>query len=319
MSNLIKINNFNNLIGQEKLKLTLMTMVNAVLIINAVEKTKVQLDHILFTGPAGVGKTTFAEQIADFLKANIKLTQGPLLKTKVDVITLFGGIKAHDIIFIDEIHSINKNIQELFYGAMDKQTLDLILGTNDNYKIIRLKLPPFTLIGATTKSTNLSMPFRSRFGFVAEFSPYQINEIAQIIELNAQLKGWKIDNKASMIIAQHSRNNPRIAKNLLKRVIDICVVKNLSTINDESIKQTLKNLNIYQFGLSQNHINYLKALQIDFNYNWVSLELIVNTLLMSKQYAESEIEPPLLQNNLIIKSTRGRKLTNYGKNYLLKI
>lgn len=309
MSKPIKVKNFTNLIGQEKLKLTFMTM------INAANKMKSQLDHILLTGPSGMGKTSFAETIAHTLQTNIHFSQGPLMKTKTDVLVLFSTIKNGDIIFIDEIHSINKNIQELFYLAMDKQALDLILD-NRQQKTMRLKLPPFTLIGATTKVTNLSTPFRTRFGFIAEFTPYQINEIMQMITLNANQNGWKISPKASSLLAEHSRFNPRVAKNLLKRVIEMCVINNLSFIDEQIVQKTLENLNIYKFGLTQNHIVYLQTLHHHFQEQWTSFEVICHTLLMERPYLESEIEPILLQNNLIIKSTRGRKITNIGIKYL---
>lgn len=311
MSN--SINFFSHLIGQKKLKKTLITMIDAAI------KSQKALDHILMSGPPGIGKTSFALAITNSLKSKIKFTQGPLLKTKADLLTFLGAINQNDIIFIDEIHGINKNVQELLYSAIDKQIVDIPINNLQTIKMVRLNLPTFTLIGATTKLINLALPFRERFGLIGLFWPYKITDIQQIINLNVKNINYQISEQASLLIASHSQKNPRIAKNILKRTIDICIIDNQVYIDEIIVKKTLENLGIYSLGLNQNHINYLQVLNQNFSKKWVSLELISNFLKVNKNFLESEVEPLLLENNLLLKTTRGRIISEDGQKYLLEI
>ncbi|WP_027334650.1 Holliday junction branch migration DNA helicase RuvB [Mycoplasmopsis felifaucium] len=303
---------FDEFIGQEKLKITLRTM------IQGAQYRKEPLDHLLFYGPPGTGKTSLASIIANETKSRIHYLQGSLIEKKSDILSIFANINENDIVFIDEIHGINKNVEEIIYNAMEDYKIDLIIGPEGNSKVLRMNLKPFTLIGATTKLNLLSQPFKDRFGFHAKLNPYEEYEIVKILEINKEKMRLNVGNDILKMIAGYSRATPRIANHLLKRVCDFSINNIEEKITINTVKETLKHLDLYDFGLTREHIDYLELLNSTFNEKYASLDSISGILNVSKENIIYEIEPYLLYLHLIVKSPRGRKITTAGINYLLK-
>ncbi len=310
MQNSLRPLNFNEFIGQKKLKKTLKVIIESSI------KRKKQLDHILFYGRPGLGKTSLAKIISNKIKTKIRYAQGPLLEKKSDILTLFCSIQKGDLIFIDEIHGINKKVEEIFYSALEDNIIDVFIGPEGDQKLIRMKLPKFTLIGATTLFSKMTQPFKDRFGFIGKFSNYTKKDIEKIIKNSSKKLKIKIDKESIEKIALYSRNIPRIANNLLKRSWDFAVVDNCEEIIIKIVNKTFKNIGLYQNGLNDTHINYLKNLYINFNEKYVSLNLILGFLNEEKNNIEKEIEPILIIQNLIIKNSNGRKITKKGIEYL---
>lgn len=303
---------FNDFIGQNKLIVTLKTM------IESSKKQNISLDHILFYGPPGTGKTTLANIIAHETNTKIHYLQGALLEKKSDVLSIFSNLNEGDIIFIDEIHSINKNLDELIYNAMEDFKIDIILGTEGNSKSLRMKLKPFTLIGATTKINQISQPLKDRFGLKARINNYSIEDIKKILTNSYQKMHINIEEKAIDLIAKYSRFVPRIANNLLKRVYDFSLVKNENNISFKTTKDAFKQIELYEYGLTSEHLDYLKILKDVFIEKWASLDSISGILNSSKEIIINEIEPILLNYKFIEKSSKGRRITTLGIDYLLK-
>ncbi|MGP1451275.1 MAG: Holliday junction branch migration DNA helicase RuvB [Metamycoplasmataceae bacterium] len=303
--------NFKNFIGQEKLKSTLETM------IYSSKKQNICLDHILLYGPPGTGKTTLASIVANEMGSKIHYLQGGLLEKKSDILSIFANVQENDIVFIDEIHSINKNLEELIYNAMEDFKIDLILGPEGNAKALRMKLKPFTLIGATTKLNLLSQPLKDRFGLKAKLTNYEILDIEQIID-NSRIKmNLNVDNGVIETIAKYSRYTPRIANNLLKRVNDFSIKKAEETISLQTVIETFKKIELFENGLNREHIDYLKLLIDIFEEKWASIDSLAGILNNSKEILINEIEPILLHLKLIEKSSRGRRITILGIDYIL--
>lgn len=254
MQNILRPNNLNEFIGQEKLKDTLKVL------IESARKRKKQVDHLLFHGSAGVGKTSLAYVIANEMESKIRFAQGPMLEKKSDILSLFGALTKGDVIFIDEIHAINKNVEEFIYSALEDGVIDIVVGPEGDSKVVRLSLPPFTLIGATTKSNKLSTPLRDRFGLIGKLLPYEEKELEQIILSSSKKLKIKITDEAISMLASHSRGIPRVANNLLKRTLDFATVSELKEINIGIVKKTFESIGLYKFGLNDLHISYLKTL-----------------------------------------------------------
>lgn len=309
---MLKVNSFDNYVGQENIKKTINMMIKSSQIQNKV------LDHILISGLAGTGKTTLAKIIAKIQNKNTHFAQGSLLDKKSDIVTLFSNIQAGDVIFIDEIHSINKNVEELLYTIMEEFKIDVMIGTGTNAKIIRVKVKPFTLIGATTKIYNISNPLKERFGFIAKMQPYTIEDIKKIILMHAHELKVEIEEDVVQFIAQFSRLNPRIIINLFNRIIDFSIVEQQKMIDINLAKRALKIMGIYKYGFSDEHIEYLKCFKLSSNSRFMSLYFISGITNYNKEDILGEIEPILLSYNLIIKSSRGRKITPLGEKYLFE-
>lgn len=306
----IRPSDFENFIGQKKLVETLQ------ILISSSQQRKHSLDHILFYGPPGTGKTTLANIIANQLEAKIKYVQGPLLEKKSDVLSILANISQNTIIFIDEIHGINKNIEELLYSAMEEFVIDLQIGVDGEKKIMRMKLPNFTLIGASTKLAQISLPLQNRFGYVAKIVNYTTDEMIQIIKNSASILKLKLNTEIIKYIASFSNNTPRIANNLLKRIRDFALVLNVKKIDREIIDKTFDNIGIYSQGLSQINIEYLSLLIKIFKGKSVALDVIASILREHKQTIINIIEPPLIERELIEKTSRGRRITAKGREYL---
>lgn len=309
MQNLLRPLTFDNFIGQERLKETLKVILDSAL------KRKKQPDHILFHGPAGLGKTSLANILGSKIKGKTKYIQGPLLEKKADVLSMFASITNGDVIFIDEIHGVNKTVEELLYSAMEDGVLDVLIGPDGDQKIMRMKLPKFTLIGATTKFSKLSQPLKDRFGFIGKLLKYADDEIKQIITNSAEALKIRIDDESLKIISSHSRQTPRIANNLLKRCLDFAIAKGEKIIKKIVVYDAFDNIGLYKYGLTDHHINYLNLLANSFKNKWASIDSIIGILNDDKQNIEREIEPILIYNGLIEKGSRGRRITIKGVNY----
>ncbi|UUD37182.1 Holliday junction DNA helicase RuvB [Mycoplasmopsis californica] len=305
-----QINSFKRFIGQESVKKTIKTMINSKL------KQNKTLDHILFYGMPGTGKTTLANIISQQINTKVHYAQGPMLDRKSDIITLFNNIKENDVVFIDEIHGINKNIEELLYSIMQDFKIDIVIGKDANSKMVRINIKPFTLIGATTKLHQIAQPLRDRFGYIAKFQPYNIDDIAQIITNYITDRQLDISDKEIIYIAQFAKYTPRIALNLIERIIDFSVANNTQKITINNIKKYLTIMGIYKYGLNDEHIEYLKVLNEDNKYNYFSLDLIAGITNYDKENILMEIEPILLQLKFIIKTSRGRRITKAGIEYI---
>ncbi|KUH47282.1 ATP-dependent DNA helicase RuvB [Mycoplasmopsis meleagridis] len=308
---ILRPNNFNEFIGQENLIFTLKTMIKGSLFRNEV------LDHIIFYGPPGTGKTTLATIIGNELKTKIHYLQGSLLEKKADILSVFSSLNEKDIIFIDEIHSINKNVEELIYSAMEDYKIDIIIGPEGNTKVMRMNLKPFTLIGATTKINLLSQPLKDRFGLKAKINLYENKDIEKILGIAQDKFLIKAENSAISLIARYSKQTPRVALHLIKRVNDFAIAKNQDILDNKIVYETFKRLEIYDLGLNKDHIEYLETLKNIFDCNYASIDSIAALLNFQKENLIYEIEPLLINHKLIRKSPRGRIITTKGIDYLL--
>lgn len=306
----IRPNSFENFIGQKKLIETLR------ILIASSKKRNHSLDHILFYGPPGMGKTTLANIIANVTNSKIKYIQGPLLEKKSDVLAMLANITKNSIIFIDEIHSINKNIEELLYSAMEEFVIDLQIGVDGENKIMRMKLPNFTLIGASTKLAQISTPLQNRFGLIAKMVEYTPIEIMKIIQNSAKKLEININNQVIEYISNFTNKTPRIANNILKRIRDFALVLNVKIIDQKIVDKTLDSIGIYKQGLNETSIEYLRLLLNIFKGKSVALDVVCGILKENKQTLLHIIEPLLIEKNFLEKTPRGRKITKAGVDYL---
>ncbi|CAT04964.1 Holliday junction DNA helicase RuvB [Mesomycoplasma conjunctivae] len=306
----IRPTSFEGFIGQKKIVQTLKVL------IESSQKRKKTLDHVLFHGPPGTGKTTLANIIASMVNTKIKYVQGPLLEKKADVLAMLANITKDSVIFIDEIHGINKNIEELLYSAMEEFVIDLQIGVDGENKIMRMKLPNFTLIGASTKLSQISTPLQNRFGFIAKITEYSNEDMRQIIYNSA--KKLHINLGASEIdyIVNFTNKTPRIANNLLKRIRDFALVQNIEKIDINIINKTFDSIGVYKNGLSETSVEYLKILHYIFKDKSVALDVLVGILKESRQTIIHIIEPLLVEKFYIEKTIRGRRITQQGVWYL---
>jgi Holliday junction DNA helicase RuvB len=307
----LRPHSFNGFIGQKKLVQTLKV------IIKSSEEQKSYPDHMLFYGAPGLGKTTLAEIIAIYSNRNIVFVQGSLLVVRSDILAIFANVSEGDIIFIDEIHSINKNLEELIYSALEDSVIDISIGPEGDKKIVRMKIQPFTLIGATTNISKISQPIKDRFGILSKLEKYKEAELSQIIINSSKLLKCSITKEQSSKIASYSNGTPRIANRLLKRIIDFAYFYNEGVITDKIITKTFSYLSLFKHGLNALHIEYLNILSDVFNMKATSLDAIASILNESKEVIINDIESSLLSLKLISKTSRGRKMTQDGYKYLL--
>jgi Holliday junction DNA helicase RuvB len=301
---------WDDYIGQQDIKN------NLFILLKAAEERAQQPEHLLFYGPPGLGKTTLAYLISKETNKQIKITSGPAIEKIGDLASILTNLSPGDILFIDEIHRLNKNIEEILYPAMESNSLDIIIGKGPSARTIQLELPPFTLIAATTRMSMLSSPLRSRFSggtFRLEF--YSDEEISKIIERSASILGVVVDKDTSLEIAKRSRFTPRTANFLLKRCRDLAQV-NKNTLNKETVKQTLKMLGIDTLGLSQLDRQILLTIIDKFKGGPVGLGTIAAALSEESSTLEEVNEPYLIQLGLIERTSRGRVATEKAFQHL---
>lgn len=308
--NCIRPKSFDTYIGQSALKEALQ------ITIEASKKRELPLDHLLFYGPPGLGKTTLAGVIAEQMGTEIKITSAPALERPRDIIGILMSLKGGEILFIDEIHRLNKVAEEILYPAMEDFVLDMTTGKSQTVKTLRIPLPKFTLIGATTKAGALSGPLRDRFGIIHRLEFYTEDELAQVIKRTAGILDIEINTKGAQAIARRSRGTPRIANRLVKRVSDYALVRHDGKITEDIANQALDILKIDELGLDSTDRNLLKLIVEKYNGGPVGIETIATAIGEDTRTIEDVCEPYLLQAGLLQRTPRGRKVSPMAYKHL---
>jgi len=303
MENSLRPQLLNEYIGQSKVK------ENMKIYIEAAKKRGEPLDHVLLYGPPGLGKTTLANIISNEMKSNIKITSGPAIEKPGDLAALLTALTEFDVLFIDEIHRLNKSVEEILYPALEDYVLDIIIGTGPAAKSIRIDLPKFTLIGATTKAGSLTTPLRDRFGIVNRLELYDIKDLSTIVKRSSKILEIEIDEESAVEIAKRSRGTPRIANRLLKRVRDYAAVLGDGNINLEITKHALNRLEIDDIGLDNIDRKILETLIITYAGRPVGLDTIATTIGEEVDTIEDVYEPYLIQIGYVTRTPRGRMPT----------
>ena len=294
--------NLDEYIGQNKVK------ENMKIYIESAKKRNEPLDHCLLYGPPGLGKTTLANIIANEMKSNIKITSGPAIEKPGDLAALLTNLLEFDVLFIDEIHRLSKNVEEILYPALEDFTLDIVIGKGPSSRSIRLDLPKFTLIGATTKAGSLTTPLRDRFGIIHRLEMYSEEDLAKIIRRSSKILNIEIAEDASMEIARRSRGTPRIANRLLKRVRDYAIVLGDGDIDLKIAKHALNQLEIDELGLDEIDRKLLETMIVQYQGRAVGIEALAATVGEEIDTIEDVYEPYLIQIGYIARTPRGRKV-----------
>ena len=284
--------------------------------IEAAKGRKEPLDHVLLYGPPGLGKTTLAGIIANEMGVHIKITSGPAIEKPGDVAAILNNLKEGDVLFVDEIHRLNRQVEEVLYPAMEDFAIDVVIGKGATSKSIRLELPKFTLIGATTRAGMLSAPLRDRFGVVNRLEYYNLTELETIIMRSAKVLCVKIENEAALEIAKRSRGTPRLANRLLKRVRDFAEVKYDGKLTKEVAAEVLTLLNIDNYGLDHIDRQILTTMIEKFGGGPVGLETIAVSIGEDTATIEDVYEPYLIQSGFIARTQRGRIVTDLAYTHL---
>lgn len=300
---------FSDYIGQEKVKTKLKVYVEAARVRGEA------LDHCLFYGPPGLGKTTLAQIIANELEVNIHITSGPSIERAGDLVALLTNIQPYDLLFIDEIHRLNRAVEEVLYSAMEDYVLDIIIGKGPSARSLRMDLPPFTLIGATTRAGSLSSPLRDRFGIIERLQFYSTDELAQIIDINARHLDVPIEFDGARLIASRSRGTPRIANRLLNRVRDFAQVEGEGVINAEIARYALDRLEVDEAGLDKLDRDLLLTIMEQYKGGPVGLDTLAASIGEERVTLEDVCEPYLLQEGFLARTPRGRVATEKAYNH----
>jgi len=301
---------FAEYVGQDKIK------ENLRIIIGAAQKRKDTMEHVLLHGPSGLGKTTLAYLIAKELGSSIKITSGTALEKAGDVGSILTSLNDNDILFIDEVHRLNKAVEEVIYPAMESFKLDIIIGKGNSAKTLQIDLPKFTLIAATTKISMLSSPFRSRFGINFRLDFYNQGDIEKIIARSANLLKINLDRKATKTIAQASRFTPRIANRLLKRVRDFAQMSDKNIIDQETTRKSLKMLEVDDHGLEETDRKILQTIARTFDGGPVGLKAVAAAISEEENTIEDVYEPYLIQIGFLARTPKGRIITRQGLNHI---
>ena len=297
-------------IGQEKAKETLK------IYIEAAKARGESLDHVLFYGPPGLGKTTLAGIIANEMEVNVKITSGPAIEKPGEMAAILNNLQEGDVLFVDEIHRLNRQVEEVLYPAMEDYVIDIMLGKGAGARSIRLDLPHFTLVGATTRAGMLTAPLRDRFGVVQRLEFYTEEELRTIIMRSADVLGVEIDTKGALELAKRSRGTPRLANRLLKRVRDFAQVKYDGRITEEVANYALDLLDVDRYGLDHVDRNLLLAMIEKFQGGPVGLETLAASIGEDSGTIEDVCEPYLLKNGFIQRTPRGRIVTDKAYGHL---
>lgn len=306
----IRPESLDEYVGQDKIKHNLKVF------IEAAKMRDEPLDHVLLYGPPGLGKTTLAHIIANELGSNLKTATGPAIEKSGDLAAILSTLEPGDVLFIDEIHRIPSFVEEILYSAMEDFTINVVIGTEGKSRSIKIDLPPFTLVGATTRAGDLSSPLRDRFGIVNKLEYYTDEELASIVKRTSQVLNMKINNDAAMELAKRSRKTPRIANRLFKRVRDFALVEGDGLINLDITLNALDRLNVDTYGLDMIDIEYLKALINKFNGGPVGVETISTAIGEEISTIEDVVEPFLLQEGFIKRTRSGRVATEKSYKHL---
>lgn len=299
----LRPNTLNEYVGQEALKSNLSVF------IEAAKKRNETLDHVLLYGPPGLGKTTLAHILSHEMGTHIRVTSGPSIERAGDLAAILSSLEAGDVLFIDEIHRLPKVVEEVLYPAMEDYVIDIVVGKDSGVRSIRIDLPPFTLVGATTRAGDLTAPLRDRFGIVSKLDYYSLEELAKIVKRSSNVLSTPIDHDAIHEIAKRSRGTPRIANRLFRRVRDFAQVLGGGEITLEIAQHALDRLKVDHLGLDDVDIRYLKGIIDRFKGGPVGLEAIASTIQEEPMTLEDVYEPYLLQIGFINRTARGRVVT----------
>ena len=304
MDNTIRPESIKEYIGQQDVK------ENIQVFVEAAKMRDEPLDHVLLYGPPGLGKTTLAFIIAHELGTNIKTASGPSIEKSGDLAAILSSLEPGDVLFIDEIHRMPRYIEEILYPAMEDFSLDIIVGSEGNSRNIKIDLPPFTLVGATTRAGDLSAPLRDRFGIISKLQYYTIDELQEIVKRTARVLNIEIEDDAALELAKRSRGTPRIANRLFKRVRDFALVKGNGIIDLNITEEALERLKVDKIGLDNTDHELLLAIINKFNGGPVGVEAIASSIGEEVTTIEDVYEPYLLQMGLLKRTARGRVVTD---------
>lgn len=297
-------------IGQKSVK------ENLKIFIEAARRRGEPLDHVLFYGPPGLGKTTLAGIIANELGVNIKITSGPAIERAGDLAAILTNLEENDVLFIDEIHRLNRSVEEVLYSAMEDYALDIIIGKGPSARSIRLDLARFTLIGATTRAGSLSAPLRDRFGVISKFELYTVEELTEIIRRTARILGVTADENSLVEMAKRSRGTPRVANRMLKRIRDFSQVKGNGIIDMEITREALEALGVDELGLERLDREILSGIIERFNGGPVGIDTIAASIGEERVTIEDVYEPYLIQTGLLYRTQKGRMVSPAGYKHM---